>query len=512
MSDNDWIQNIVIVGGGSAGWMTAAALARGLDRRYRIQVVESQDIGVVGVGEATIPPIRLFNAMLGLDEAEFMRETQATYKLGIEFRDWGGLGQSYFHPFGVYGLNAEMGHFFQYWLKLNQEGAGQEGRSLALADYSLCAQAAKAGRFDRQSDDPRDPMATFGFAYHFDTILYGQYLRRFAQGLGVVRTEGEVVQVDQDSETGFVTALRLKSGASVEGDLFIDCTGFRGLLIEQTLKAGYDDWSSYLPMDRAAAVPCALRGPLSPYTTSTAREAGWQWRIPLQHRVGNGYVYSSRFISDDDAVAMLMGNLESEPLTDARLLRFATGRRRKMWDKNVVAIGLSSGFMEPLESTSIHLIQASINKLLQHFPDRRFSPANREVYNRRIATDMETIRDFLILHYKATARDDAALWSYTRQMPIPDSLAERIELFRERGQLVIHPDEMFTPTSWLAVLLGQGVQPQGYTPLVAGQDSRAIADGFRNMKALIARRVDAMPSHADYMKRHGMWAAEAMVA
>ncbi|MEJ2815055.1 tryptophan halogenase family protein [Caulobacter sp. CCG-8] len=507
MSDGNWIQNIVIVGGGSAGWMTAAALARGLDRRYRIQVVESQDIGVVGVGEATIPPIRLFNAMLGLDEAEFMRETQATYKLGIQFRDWGRMGQSYFHPFGVYGLNAELGHFFQYWLKLDHEGG-----ALDLADYSLCAQAAQAGRFDRQSDDPRDPMSTFGFAYHFDTILYGQYLRRFAQTLGVARTEGEVVQVDQHPETGFVTALRLKSGQVVEGDLFIDCSGFRGLLIEQTLKAGYEDWSDLLPMDRAAAVPCALRGPLSPYTTSTAREAGWQWRIPLQHRVGNGYVYSSRFISDEAAVATLMANLESEPLAEPRLLRFNTGRRRRMWDKNVVAIGLSSGFMEPLESTSIHLIQASINKLLQHFPDRSFSPANRDVYNRRIQVDMETIRDFLVLHYKATVRDDAALWSYVRQMPIPDSLAERIELFRERGQLVIHPDEMFTPTSWLAVLLGQGVHPRSYSPLVADQDSRAIAEGFRNMKALVARRVEAMPGHADYLKRHGMWAAEAAMA
>jgi tryptophan halogenase len=507
MSDGDWIQNIVIVGGGSAGWMTAAALARGLDRRYRIQVVESQDIGVVGVGEATIPPIKLFNAMLGLDEAEFMRETRATYKLGIQFHGWGGKGHAYFHPFGAYGLSAAEGHFFQYWLKLNQEGAG-----LDLADYSLCAQAAKAGRMDMQADDPRDPMSTFGSAYHFDTILYGQYLRRFAQTLGVVRTEGEVVKVDQDGETGFVTAVRLKSGQSIEGDLFIDCSGFKGLLIEQTLGAGYDDWSHHLPMDRAAAVPCALRGPLSPYTTSTALKAGWQWRIPLQHRVGNGYVYSSRFISDDEAVSTIVGNLESEPLAEPRLLRFVTGRRRKMWDKNVVAIGLSSGFLEPLESTSIHMIQASINKLLQHFPDRRFSPVNRDTYNRRLHADMETIRDFLILHYKATVRDDADLWSYVRQMPIPDSLAERIALFEERGQLVIHPDEMFTPTSWLAVLLGQGIKPQAYSPLVGQQDSRPLADGFRDMKARIARRVEAMPSHVDYLKRHGMWARETELA
>ena len=507
MSDSPWIQDIVIVGGGSAGWMTAAALARGLDRRYRIHVVESQDIGVVGVGEATIPPIRLFNAMLGLDEAEFMRETRATYKLGIQFRDWGGLGQSYFHPFGAYGLNAEMGHFFQYWLKLNQEGAGLE-----LADYALCAQAAKAGRFDKLSEDPHDPAPAFGWAYHFDTILYGQYLRRFAQGLGVVRTEGEVVQVDQDGETGFVTAVRLKSGQTIAGELFIDCSGFKGLLIEQTLGAGYEDWSDHLPMDRAAAVPCALRGSLSPYTTSTAREAGWQWRIPLQHRVGNGYVYSSRFISDDAAVSTLMANLESEPLAEPRLLRFVTGRRRKMWDKNVVAIGLSSGFLEPLESTSIHMIQASINKLLQHFPDRRFSPVNREIYNRRLHADMEAIRDFLILHYRSTNRDDADLWSYVRGMPIPDSLAERIALFEERGQLVIHPDEMFTPTSWLAVLMGQNIRPRAYSPLVAAQDSRPLADGFSNMKAQIARRVGAMPSHVDYLKRHGMWAQEAVPA
>ncbi|MGR4862759.1 tryptophan halogenase family protein [Caulobacter sp. LARHSG274] len=507
MSDDAWISKVVIVGGGSAGWMTAAALARGLDRRCQIQVVESQDIGVVGVGEATIPPIRLFNAMLGLDEAEFMRETKATYKLGIEFRDWGRAGDRYFHPFGVYGLNPEMGHFFQYWLKLSLAG-----EPLALSDYSLCAQAAQAGRFDRQSDDPRDPMSTFGSAYHFDTILYGQYLRRFAQGLGVARTEGEVVAVDQDPQTGFVTAIQLKSGQRVEGELFIDCSGFKGLLIEQTLKAGYDDWSSYLPMDRAAAVPCERRGPLSPFTTSTAREAGWQWRIPLQHRVGNGYVYSSQFIADDQVVEALLGNLESPPLAEARLLRFTTGRRRKTWDRNVVAIGLSSGFLEPLESTSIHLIQASINKLLQHFPDRSFSPANRDAFNRRIQADTETIRDFLILHYHATDRDDGDLWRYVRDMPIPDSLAERIALFRERGQLVIGPDEMFTPTSWLAVLLGQNIRPRSYTPLVAGHDSRAIANGFRGMKAQIARRVEAMPNHADYLKRHGMWAADAVIA
>jgi tryptophan halogenase len=506
MSDQDWIQKIVIVGGGSAGWMTAAALARGLDRHYRIEVVESQDIGVVGVGEATIPPIKLFNAMLGLDEAEFMRETRATYKLGIEFRDWGAPGQTYFHPFGVYGLKPEMGYLFQYWLKLRAEG-----HPLAWADYSLCAQAAQAGRFDRQSDDPRDPMSVFGSAYHFDTILYGQYLRRFAQTLGVVRTEGEVVQVDQHAETGFVTAVRLKSGARVAGDLFIDCSGFKGLLIEQTLGAGYDDWSHYLPMDRAAAVPCDLRGPLSPFTTSTARDAGWQWRIPLQHRVGNGYVYASPFLSDDEAVTTLVRNLESEPLAEPRLLRFTTGRRRKMWDKNVVAIGLSSGFLEPLESTSLHLIQASINKLLQHFPDRSFSPANRETFNQRIHADMETIRDFLILHYHATARD-GGLWDYVRQMSIPDSLAARIALFRERGQLVIHPDEMFTPTSWLAVLLGQNIRPRSYTPLVAGHDSQAVAQGFREMKVQIARRVEAMPTQGDYLKRHGMWAPDALVA
>jgi tryptophan halogenase len=506
MSDPHWIQKIVIVGGGSAGWMTAAALARGLDRRYQIEVVESQDIGVVGVGEATIPPIRLFNAMLGLDEAEFMRETRATYKLGIQFRDWGAPGQTYFHPFGVYGLKLEMGHLFQYWLKMRAEG-----QPLAWADYALCAQAAQAGRFDTQSDDPHDPMSVFRSAYHFDTILYGQYLRRFAQALGVTRTEGEVVQVDQHPDTGFVTAVRLKSEIRVAGDLFIDCSGFKGLLIEQTLGAGYDDWSHYLPMDRAAAVPCDLRGPLSPFTTATAREAGWQWRIPLQHRVGNGYVYSSRFISDDAAVSTLLGNLESEPLAEPRLLRFTTGRRRRMWDKNVVAIGLSSGFLEPLESTSLHLIQASINKLLQHFPDRGFSPVNREVFNQRIHADMETIRDFLILHYHATARD-GDLWSYVRQMPIPDSLAQRIELFRERGQLVIHPDEMFTPTSWLAVLLGQNIRPRSYTPLVAGHDSQAIAEGFRDMKAQLARRVEAMPSHGDYLKRHGMWATEAVAA
>lgn len=497
------ITSILIAGGGTAGWMTAAALARSLGATVAITLIESEEIGTIGVGEATIPPIKLFNAMLGLDEAEFMRETRATHKLGIEFRDWGALGQTYFHPFGTYGLKAEMGHFLPYWLKLHHAGD-----ALDLADYSLCTLAARNGRMTRQSDDATSVLSHFGSAYHFDAILYARYLRRYSERLGVRRVEGKIVDVELHGETGFVEAVKLGDGQRHTADLFIDCSGFKGILIEEALHTGYDDWTHWLPVNRAVAAPCERKGELSPYTIAHAREAGWTWRIPLQHRVGNGYVFSDAFTSETTAIDLLLANLESAPLADPRLLRFTTGRRKKAWNRNVVAVGLSSGFLEPLESTSIHLIQASINKLLQHFPDRNFSPVNTEVYNDRIARDVERIRDFLIVHYHETTRDDSALWNHVRTMIIPDSLRQKLEIFRERGQFINAADEMFSNTSWLAVMMGQGVMPGSYDPLVAGTDLATLRTGFAQMKATLAGLTDAMPTHNDYLRRQGALSTE----
>lgn len=497
------ISSLVIMGGGTAGWMAAAALSRALGQGVAITLIESADIGTVGVGEATIPPIRLFNTMLGIDEADFMRATKGSFKLGIRFDNWGALGESYFHPFGVFGLKPDMGHIFQFWLKLKQTRGARVG---ALADYNLCAQAALRGRMDAQSDDPRSALSTFGSAYHFDASLYAQFLRQYAEARGVTRIEGEVSGVAQNPETGHVQTLTLKDGRTVTADFFVDCSGFRGLLIEQTLKSGYEDWSHWLPCNRAWAVPCEMRGELTPYTTSTAREAGWQWRIPLQHRVGNGYVFCNEFITEDSARETLMRNLEGPAAGEPRMLKFVTGRRKTMWKGNVVALGLASGFLEPLESTSIHLIQAGINKLLQHFPDKAFSPANIDAYNRRMQIDYERIRDFIILHYHATQRNDAPMWDHVRTMDIPDSLKARLEWFKERGGLNVASEEMFTPTSWYAVMIGQNLMPRGFDPMMALQDQGALEDGFGRMQAHLQGLAESMPRHIDYLRQNQMLA------
>lgn len=510
MHKPDPIRTIVIVGGGTAGWMAAAALARNLGRHLKIVLVESEDIGTVGVGEATIPPIKLFNAMLGLDEAEFLRETRGTYKLGIAFKDWGGLGEDYFHPFGVYGLKSELGHFLQFWLRMKAAGEVE-----SIDSYSLCTLAARQGCMGRQTDNPNDVMSNFGSAYHFDAGLYARFLRHYSEQLGAVRIEGMISEVAQHTETGFVTGVRLNDGRTIEGDLFIDCSGFRGLLIEQTLSTGYENWSHWLPCDRAVAMPCEhgthdTHGApvIRPYTTSTAREAGWQWHIPLQHRVGNGYVYCSHFIDDDKAIETLRGHLEGKPLAEPNRLKFVTGRRRKFWNKNVVALGLASGFIEPLESTSIHLIQSGINKLLMHFPDRTFAPANIEAYNRRQHLDYERIRDFIILHYHATSRQDSELWRYTRSMEIPDTLAHKIAVFRERGTFANAAEEMFTPTSWMAVMMGQGIMPQSYDPLVEFEAGDNLKEGFRRMQLHLNTLARDLIPHWQFLANHGMLAKQ----
>jgi len=484
------IQDIVILGGGTAGWMTAAALSAADEgRRFRISLVESEEIGTIGVGEATIPTIHWFNRIAGVEEGEFLRATKATFKLGIEFRNWTRAGHSYFHPFGRYGAPQDGAMFFHRWIR-----AWLAGQEPDWEAFSLATQAAKADRFARPSPDPRALESTLGYAYHFDASLYARHLRTLAERRGVRRFEGRVSRIDQHPESGFITALATDRGDEVAGDLFIDCSGMRGVLIEQTLKTGYEDWSHWLPCDRALAVPCERVEPLTPYTRSTAREAGWQWRIPLQHRIGNGLVYSSQFISDDEAAASLMANLDGAPLADPRPIRFLAGRRKRAWNKNVVAIGLSSGFLEPLESTSIHLIQSGIAKLLSLFPDKDCAGVTVEQFNRVFDAEMEAVRDFLVLHYHATERPEP-MWAHCRNAAPPESLTYKMEHFRRSGRIVIGTDELFRDASWFAVLMGQGVLPTDYNPLVDGEPAAKSAAQLDALRRAIAAAGERLPAH-----------------
>jgi tryptophan halogenase len=495
------IRKIVIVGGGTAGWMTAAGLSamlKGLP--VDIALIESAEIGTVGVGEATVPHIRHYNARLGLDEADFMRRTQATYKLGIEFRDWGKKGETYIHPFGAYGHPVGGVPFHQHWLRALHLARRGYGQVEPIEAYSLPIMAGFAGKFVPPAADPRSLGSTFNYAYQFDAALYAQYLREYSEARGVVRTEGKVTSVQQRTEDGFVTGVTLESGQAIEGDLFVDCSGFRGLLIEGALKAGYDDWTPWLPCDRAVAVPCESVEPAKPLTRASADAAGWRWRIPLQHRVGNGYVYCSGFIADDEAARVLLEKLDGKAQADPRFLRFVTGKRKKQWLKNVVAVGLSSGFLEPLESTSIHLIQVAITTLLELFPHRGCEQADQDEYNRVMDLEFERIRDFLVLHYHANQRDDSEFWKDRRDKPIPDSLAWKMELFRERGVVASYKDGFFKEPSWVAVYLGQNIVPEGYDPLVEAIDPARSAQMMADLKASVARTVDAMPAHEDFLR------------
>ncbi|MGO1304584.1 MAG: tryptophan halogenase family protein [Sphingomonas parapaucimobilis] len=493
------IRSVVIVGGGTAGWMTAAALVHAMPRGLSITLVESDAIGTVGVGEATIPPIRLFNQTLGIDEAEFLRETKGSFKLGIEFIGWGREGHRYFHPFGTHGKSFDLVAVHQHWL-----AAGGPASGVAFDDLSMAWGAGKRGRFAQPMADPRSVASTFDYAYHFDAGLYARFLRRYAEARGVVRVEGKIAGHTLEAMRGHVASVTLDDGRVLADDLFVDCSGFRGLLIEEALGTGYEDWTHWLPCDRAVAAPCETGGDgLTPYTRSTAREAGWQWRIPLQHRTGNGYVYCSRHISDDQAAATLMANLDGKALGDPRFLHFTTGRRKLMWNRNVVAIGLSSGFMEPLESTSIHLIQAGIAKLLAYFPTRAFAAAGIEEYNRVAITEYERIRDFLILHYKLTERTDAPLWRECAGMPIPDTLAMKIAHFRESGRLVARDMDLFGPASWAAVHLGQFNMPEGLDPLLAYADPAQSRGFVGKLASAIGQMAESMPSHEQWLKKIG---------
>ncbi len=489
---------VVIVGGGTSGWMSAAALARVLQGQYPITLVESDDIGTIGVGEATIPMIQLFNRLLDLDENEFMRQTQGSFKLGIEFVNWARLGDRYIHGFGVIGQENATVDFHQYWLKMYQAGKAKE-----LEAYSINTAACRANKFIRpQLDLPNSPLSQIAYAFHFDASLYAKFLRGFSEARGVLRVEGQIDQVETREGDGHVTALRLKSGQRVEGDFFIDCSGFRALLIEGALKTGYEDWSHWLPCDRAVAVPCESVKELTPYTRSTARQAGWQWRIPLQHRIGNGHVFSSKYISEDEATAVLMSNLDGAPLADPRPIRFKTGKRAQAWIKNVVSIGLACGFIEPLESTAIHLVQMGIAHLLTMFPAAGFADADRDQYNRIIGQEYEWVRDFIILHYKATERTDSPLWNYCRTMEIPRSLQDRMDLFRSHGRVYREGNELFTKLSWLQVMHGQRVRPQSYHPLADLRTEAETAEYLDEISGVIEACVEAMPSHSHFIADH----------
>jgi len=490
------IRRLVIVGGGTAGWMAAAAISRIMGNLgITIELIESEEIGTVGVGEATIPQINLFNAMLDIDEADFVRATNGTYKLGIEFRDWTHIGHRYTHPFGFYGINMMGVEFHHHWLK---------GRTLGdmtpLDDYAISVAAAMAGKMEHpRPDQPSSPLSKLGYAFQFDASLYARYLRRMSEARGVVRTEGKIVQVHQNGETGYVESVELENGTRVEGDLFVDCSGFRGLLIEQTLQAGFEDWGKWLPNDRALAVPCALGGDRNPLTRSTARKAGWQWHIPLQHRIGNGHVYSSEHISDDEAAAILLANLDGEALGDPRPLRFKAGRRRKTWDKNVVALGLAGGFLEPLESTSIHLVQTGIAKLMTLFPTRDIKQVEIDRYNKEVEREYVDIRDFLVLHYKATTRDDSPYWDYCRNMPAPDGLQAKLDMFRANGRIFREHEELFTETSWLSVMVGQGIEAGAYHPAADLLPDQETLTRLRHIREVVAATAAALPTQFEFL-------------
>ncbi len=494
----DHIKRIVIAGGGTAGWMTAAALSKLLGRAWDITLVESEEIGIVGVGEATIPLINVFNNALELDEDEFMRETSATFKLGIEFVDWGRLGDRYIHGFGPLGPDIGLTKFHHYWLSQHPGAQPQD-----LEAYSINILAARQNKFMRaQRDMGNSPLAEIAHAYHFDAGLYAAFLRRYSEKLGVTRLEGKIASVSLRATDGFVEAVVMEGGRRVEGELFIDCSGFRGLLIEQALQTGYVDWSHWLPVNRAWAVPCENHHPLTPYTRSTARTAGWQWRIPLQHRMGNGHVFCNSYIGEQDAADVLVSNLDAPRLADPRLLKFVTGKRKRLWNKNVVAVGLASGFLEPLESTSIHLIQNTIARLTTFFPYQRFDAADIAEFNRQSDFEFERIRDFIILHYKATERSDTDFWNYVRTMPIPDTLAQKMDLFRSNGRVFRENAELFSEISWVEVLIGQRVVPEGYHPLVDTLTKSRVQEFLANVKQTIARCVEAMPTHEQYVAEH----------
>ena len=497
MSISDPVKRVVIVGGGTSGWMAAAALRHFFNDLIEIDLIESEEIGSVGVGEATIPQIRLFTGLLGIDENDMLRATQGTIKLGIQFHDWNRLGDVYMHAFGDIGSKLGMLDFHHYWLKGRQGGLADR-----LGAYSLNETAALADRFDRLQRIEGTSMGGLVYAFHFDAILFARHLRAYSEQRGVRRIEGRVVDINLRGDDGFVESVTMANGDRIGGDLFIDCSGFAALLIEQAMGTGYEDWSLWLPCDRAAAVACEPTEPLLPYTQAKARSAGWQWRIPLQHRTGNGHVYSSQYISDDEAVSILLNNLDGKPLAEPRLLHFRTGRRKLFWNRNCVALGLAAGFLEPLESTSIHLIQTGISRLLEYFPRLGFDQVEIDEYNRRCTWEFERIRDFLILHYHVNERTDSPFWIDRREMPVPAELHRRIDLFRANGRIHREFDELFTEIAWLQLMIGQGIEPLGYHPLADRVDAGQLERFLGNIQRIIRGEVNKLPAQADFIARN----------
>ena len=494
-------RRIVIAGGGTAGWMAAVALARTMGSAIELTLVESEQIGTVGVGESTIPPLQTFNRLLGIAESDFMRATSATFKLGIEFENWKTEGHSYFHSFGTTGRDHWSAGFQHFWL----HGLGQ-GHHLPYDDYCLELVAAHAGKFAHLPDN------RINYAYQLDATRYAAFLRGLAEVDGCTRIEGKIAAVERDGATGDIASLRLENGARIAGDLFIDCTGFRALLIEGALHAGFDDWSHWLPCDAAIAVQTAsVRAPI-PYTRALAHDSGWQWRIPLQHRQGNGIVYCSRYLERDAALDRLLKTVEGKTLTEPNALRFTAGARRLQWHRNCVAIGLSGGFLEPLESTSIHLIQRAVLRLIRMLPMASISARDIAEFNDQQLTDMHQVRDFLILHYKATERRDSPFWRHCAAMDIPDSLSQKIELFRETGRVFRKNEELFAENSWVQVMLGQGITPTSYHPVATKLTASELAGLLDGLRGSVTQTVAGMPSHSDYIQRYCNSTAETRAA
>ncbi|TQV70978.1 tryptophan 7-halogenase [Aliikangiella marina] len=488
---NNRIQKVVIVGGGSAGWMAGAALAKLLGKNLDISLIESEEIGRIGVGEATIPPLRVFNQLLGINEQDFMRSCQATFKLGIEFQNWGERGDSYIHSFGATGKVCWAGEFQHFWL-----GGLERNIQNEFGDYCLELKAAKAGKFGFNKD------IQLNYAYHIDAGLYAAYLKRFAMTNGLKWIEGRITQVHQNTENGYIESVELSNGQKIAGDFFIDCSGFAAKLIEETLEAGFESYQSYLPCDSAVPVQTVKHGDPKPYTQAIAHDFGWQWRIPLQHRVGNGLVYCSEFASDETAQETIMSNLESEAITDPVVLKYKTGTRKKGWVKNCVAIGLSSGFLEPVESTAIHLIMSAVLRLMRLFPHNEISQSNVDEYNRQYIEEMERIRDFIILHYKATEREDSSFWQYCKHMTVPETLAHRMRLFKDTGRVCITDTELFKIDSWTQVMLGQRVRPDNYHQIVDMMPDGELDRFLMILRNQVDSQLTNMPTHQQFIDHY----------